>query len=922
MPPQQPTVFATISSGVPPPPPAAAPPPAPAAQAPPAPSSGGPAQTASASPVSWEEIVGAEAARQKVDPRLAIAVARTENGGYDPSARSPAGAIGLMQLMPATAKRHGVDPTDPYQNIKGGVAELRQLLDQNGGDVRKALSLYNGSPSADPAVTGAYADRVLARIQGMPRGAGTAPAAQPATPATPAAQPAATPPPAPSPALAKFGPMPPDSGRRMSPETERMIGGAVGAGALGMATEGLGFLPEIAEGVEGLPAAIKWGAAGIRSLASTAGAAAGGAGVAASQGAPPTEVKGAAEQQAGWEFGGKLAFAPASWLLKRAAATTIYKAASEGLAGARSSIADAFGKALERAESLVGETAAAGTEARATAATRVAQTQATGRAGVEAATAASRQGVEGATARLQTAKTAGEQAMEGQRAQFAATPPPSPSPTVAGRTAAQVVAHPTVAGEAPGAVQGSFNRMGQDIERTLGQTPMQDVTAIKAQAQGILDRETTLPLAVPPPEQATQALPSTSRTALERILRMPDRTTAADLHDAMKTLGDIGWKRGDVSLTSENIGRAKKVYSTIRQQLGAANPELDQALTNYSKATKLYNNSLAPQIVKKAMGNPDAIAGLFDPYEPERLRMTQRVFLEHGGAEGQAAWDGLRSHIVYDHFIAGGLDKLGERLADPRSQEFLQVLGGDPAGARVIGRLREIAAGFETLQADSAAAVGTAQAGVASARSAGAQGISAARSAASTANLGAQQAQHATTVGTAETLGARKDAAAGLKSSAGAADKQLSAQQKYLQASSLKNTPGVGQTLKDLAILGGTGAFTAAGAAAGGHVAGPVGAMIGGSFGPMWYIRHGAIRRLMQSPEMADLVQWASYAGPRTQALVRALKSPAPGMLVADLLRQAKIGTHLPAATPPPGATGRARPPQPQPQAIATPPPR
>ncbi len=95
----------------------------------------------------WEPIIQEAAAEYGLDPALLRAVIAQESGG-NPSARSSAGAMGLMQLMPATAESLGVtDPYDPRQNIFGGARYLRGLLDRM-GSVELALAAYNAGPGA------------------------------------------------------------------------------------------------------------------------------------------------------------------------------------------------------------------------------------------------------------------------------------------------------------------------------------------------------------------------------------------------------------------------------------------------------------------------------------------------------------------------------------------------------------------------------------------------------------------------------------------------------------------------------------------------------------------------------------------------------------------------------------------------------
>jgi soluble lytic murein transglycosylase-like protein len=99
--------------------------------------------------IMWEDDLRELCAKYDVDPNLARAVMRNESGG-NPNAVSSAGAIGLMQLMPGTARGLGVDPHDPRRNLEGGIKYLAQLSDKYDGDYVKTLAAYNaGSGRVD-----------------------------------------------------------------------------------------------------------------------------------------------------------------------------------------------------------------------------------------------------------------------------------------------------------------------------------------------------------------------------------------------------------------------------------------------------------------------------------------------------------------------------------------------------------------------------------------------------------------------------------------------------------------------------------------------------------------------------------------------------------------------------------------------------
>jgi hypothetical protein len=96
----------------------------------------------------YENLIAEHARLNDVRPELVRAVVQVESA-YNPYAISPKGAQGLMQLMPSTAHRFGVkNAFSPEENVRAGVAYLRQLLDKYDNDEKLALAAYNAGPNA------------------------------------------------------------------------------------------------------------------------------------------------------------------------------------------------------------------------------------------------------------------------------------------------------------------------------------------------------------------------------------------------------------------------------------------------------------------------------------------------------------------------------------------------------------------------------------------------------------------------------------------------------------------------------------------------------------------------------------------------------------------------------------------------------
>ena len=126
---------------------------------------------ATAGPEQWRPYVAAIAAKYDLSPSLLEAVVWQESR-WRSDATSSAGAHGLAQLMPGTARDLGVNLRDPVANLEGGARYLRMQLDQFNGDLARALAAYNAGPGSvrraggipKIAETQAYVAAIMARL--------------------------------------------------------------------------------------------------------------------------------------------------------------------------------------------------------------------------------------------------------------------------------------------------------------------------------------------------------------------------------------------------------------------------------------------------------------------------------------------------------------------------------------------------------------------------------------------------------------------------------------------------------------------------------------------------------------------------------------------------------------------------------------
>jgi len=462
-------------------------------------------------PATYRDLIIAQAKEARVPPELALAVADQESGG-DPSAVSPKGARGFFQLMPPTAAMLGVDPTDPVQNIYGGVRYLRQMLDQHNGDVTLALAAYNAGPTAVKQAGGVpnypetkdYVSRVLTRLHALRSGPEGSMAPE-------------------SPEGVGYGKVAlPEYGRnlptRVAPPLDRESWSEWGVRQGYQIAEG--FDPRTREGRRNLAGAT--GAAlATGALIATApvslpvtGLAAGTAGVLGAMGGGMLEeageqiagtspvstgrVLGAGAEQGAYELGGQVFTWPVRMIGRHTRGGPVHKAALEKLGAVRRGMTEQFQRGIDAATEAVRQVTRANARllrsTRREAAGTIRAARAEGRAGVEAAQqAAERANYAASQAKVEGVQAAGDVSRAGVRAAgeaaetgveaagqgYEALIGQAPSAAQAGRTAHEVIEGPA---------RSFLDTLGTQVDEVAKAGPDVDITALKQEAQRIVEQ--------------------------------------------------------------------------------------------------------------------------------------------------------------------------------------------------------------------------------------------------------------------------------------------------------------------------------------------------------------------------------------------------------------------------------------------------
>jgi hypothetical protein len=850
-------------------------------------------------PATYRDIIAAEAKAARVPPELAFALVDQESAGKV-GAVSEVGAQGFFQLMPETAKELGVDPADPIQNIRGGLTYLRRQLDASktpqGLDVAKALALYHGGPDLTQhgPKTAAYVQSILGRLQG---GQNAPPAAPPsrgrlvAQPPPPLAT-EETARPVPLPKLGGVGPKVPPSPRTfeqpesatdwtirqgvnaasmVDPRTLEGRRNLAGAGGAALATGALVATAPVSLPVMGLTA----GAAAVL------GAMGGGMAMEAGEqyaGTTPVSsmnVVKAGAQQGAYELGGQAFVWPFKAIGRRIITSAVGQRAGTALMGARKAISDRLSATLEQASAAAGDVKAAASDA----------LRYTKRGTAEAMRSTKRDvagGVETAKEQAAARTTAAAVPYESLVAQ-------EPSAALAGTAATEVYR---------GSAQEARDLVGRQVEQVATDAPPVNIKALKAEAQGILDKiarpERSFPREVGEPLPTPPGFDPTSLGKLEQEAAAGNAHSAAVLESRQALLGQLEaaqkaarevtlkhpamgviqrilnaddvvpfidahlWKSELQNALAGTYDKAvKKQVTSITQRLAgglrealAVHQPYNEATAAYAEIIPRYTKEYAAALRKNAIGDPEALIRTIRPDKPTAARLLRDLLVTQSAkagkaAEGQAAWDLVRSAWTHKNILKGGIDKLESTLSSlPR--EFTDIFYGDESGRTILQNLKTISSSYKVAE----------QSGlfdIAAAKASGARTIEAEHQVGMSAIEAARQAAS----------GVRRQAATDIRGARAAvkAARAPTAEEIAFADSSLTHSKMTTEQIgADIIRVIGLGPF-----------------QIWGGL---------SLLRLLRGPRSAELLQWAAYSPANTQMWVKLFTGASPtAFVLADAAR-------------------------------------
>jgi hypothetical protein len=765
-----------------------------------------------------QDLIREEASKVGIPAELALAVAEQESG-FNPTVFGPeievggqkTRAIGTFQLLPQTARRLGVDPNHPVQNIQGGVKYLRELLDQNQGDLNKTLSVYGGVRDNTTYVPG-----VIGRMPKFRQT--TAPAAAAPQPSRGGPPPAGRPSPLPgTPPPAPTGPGWMETLTKgldpRNPEGRRNLAGTAGAVGAAYLTGGLSTVPGIV-------------AATARVAAPIVGAAFGGAaaetGEQAVGNAPPSpsNVAWAGAEQGAMETAGGLIMWPVKAVGRRLIAPSVATSVRQHLSATMESASDAMRAIRTRTRRALNQESLRTTAAQ---------------AGIKAGTEASTDQISN---------------------QLARQPGGPPAPTV-GRMANEVIQGPA---------KSVLDQAGQAVEEAAASGPMVNLGAVREKLQAVSQQMLPPGGAAPNPDtafltEAHRALMSPQDLAalqavesshpikglLGQLQNLGDEIDFAEAHRIKRLLDEaVNWDSPAKKLVQQ---ATKGVRQVLRESMAGHAP-YDEATKAYADLVPLFRKGLAPKLRKQIVENPELLVNSIKPNRPTEVQMIKDLLLTQaekggGGAEGQVAWDALRSEWTFEKVINGPVEGLSDRLAKLPA-EFRSTFYDDAAGQQVLSNLEQIAAAY-------------------------ADAIKSGKIALSSEKLGTKVAR--TQI------------------------KEAGENQLEPIAQGMRDTR---RTARDFSTssLGSVHRFEAT----------ATDAIRAAILTPTSAWQNVALLRLMvHGPKVPELIQWASYSPVTTRALVKVFTSPLPGTALATLARMPGFldlvddpGDAQPGGPPPP----------------------